>query len=69
MYTENTKIFFPIVVYSLTLVDIKEIKECPHHLEVQVINFSNYYNQDDHKNSMFNSQDLIEQIQLNNITY
>ena len=64
-----TQIFFPIVEYSLTLVDIKEIKECPHHLEVQVINFSNYYNQDDHKNSVVNSQDLIEQIQLNNMTY
>ena len=69
MYTENTKIFFPIVEYSLTLVDIKEIKECPHHLEVQVINFSNYYNQDDHKNSVVNSQDLIEETQVNNITH
>ena len=51
------------------MVDIKEIKECPHHFEVQVINFSNFYNQDDHKNSVVNSHDLIEEIQVNNITY
>ena len=66
MYTENIKIFFPILEYYLTLV---YIKECPHHLEVQVISFSNFYNQGDHKNSVVNSQDLIEEIQVNNITY
>ena len=55
MYTENTKFFSTIgILILLTLVEIKEIKEHPHHLELQVINCSNFYNQDDHKNSVVN---------------
>ena len=54
--------------YLLTMVEIKEIKEYPHHFEFQVINnCSNFYNQDDHKNSVVNSLDLIEEIQHNYI--
>ena len=65
MYTENINIFPNIGI----LFDFGIHKECPHHLEVQVISFSNFYNQGDHKNSVVNSQDLIEEIQVNNITY
>ena len=47
---------------------IKEIQEYPHHFELQVINCLKLYNQSDHKNNMVNSQDLIEEIQLNYMT-
>ena len=70
MYIKDTKCFSPLLEYLLTLVDMKEIKEYPRHLEFLVINFSKFYDQDDHKNNVVvNSQDLIEQIQLNNMTY
>ena len=39
-----------------------------HHLELQVINCSNFYNQDDYKNSVVNRQDLIEEIRHNYMT-
>ena len=69
MYTENTQFFSgPLLEYLLTMVEIKEIKQYPHHFEFQVINCSNFYNQDDHKNSVVNSLDLTEEIQHNYVT-
>ena len=48
---------------------VQGLDKYPHHLELQVINFSNFYSRDDHKNSVVNSQDLIEEIPLHDMTY
>ena len=66
--TQKILSFSPLLEYLLTMVEINEIKEYPHHFEFQVINCSNFYNQDDHKNSVVNSLDLIEEIQHNYVT-
>ena len=67
MYTENTK-FFPTIGMLIDFGRIKEIQKYPHHFKLQVINCLNLYNQGDHKNNVVNSQDLIEEIQLNYMT-
>ena len=64
--TQKILRFSLLLEYLLTLV---EIKEHPHHLEHRVISCSNFFNQDDHKNSVVNSLDLIEEIQHSYMTY